>query len=194
MNPRQLLISILTALLLSACAATADTADNLSESISGDLNGGTIQFNYPEGWFAQVEADSIRLASRDRFLTDSMGARREGDLTGGAMPLMKDALFAFGLDADAAMTEIARTLADEFGTDFPNLIISSPTTFTADGRRGAVAAGTARGDQGSVGRMAVAVIDSGDAVGVVMIAVYGEEIAPGDFARAIAETLTFSAG
>lgn len=198
MNPRRLLISILTALLLalllSACASTGDDAQNLTESISGEMLGGSIEINYPESWFAQVQDDTIRLSNNDSFLTNGVGVRREGDLTGGAMPLMKDALFAYGLDADAPMTEIARALATEFGADLPNLIISNPTTFTVDERRGAVVAGTARGDQSSVGRMAVAVIDAGDAVGVVMIAVFGDEVVPGDYARAIAETLTFSAG
>jgi len=185
--------SVLLALLVSACAATDEAEPELTNSVTEELAGGSVTVNYPDDWFSDTQGGVIRLSNRAGFLTEGVGARRGGDLAGGVMPLPKDALVAYGLDEDAAVTEVARVLAHEFGGDLPNLIMSSPTAFDQGERRGAVASGTARGDDGATGRVAISVIDAGDVFGVVTLSTFGEEIAPATYARAIAESFTYSA-
>jgi len=185
--------SVLLALLVSACAATDEAELELTNSVTELLADGSVTVNYPDGWFSDSQNGVIRLSNRAGFLTEGVGARRGGDLAGGVMALPKDALPAYGLDEDAAITEVARALANEFGADLPNLIMSSPTTFEQGERRGAVASGTARGDEGATGRVAITVIDAGDVFGVVTLSTFGDEIAPASYARAIAESFTYSA-
>lgn len=191
---RLLILGLVLATLLSACATTADQTLELTQSISGELFGGTVELRYPDGWAAAVAEGVIRLSNQESFVSEGIGVRRSGDMAGGAMPLLKDALFAYNLDSDASMTEIARALGAAYAADMPNLVMSSPTTFLVDERRGAIVPGTAQGTGDSVGRVAIAVIDLGDAVGVVTIAVFGENVIPANYARAIAETFTFRPG
>jgi hypothetical protein len=189
-----MLISLFVALLVSACGTTSESELVLNNTITEELAGGTVTVKVPDGWFNDTENGVIRLTNRDGFLTDGVGVRRGGDVAGGVMALPKTDLAAFGLDADAALTEAVRVLADEFGADLPNLIISSPTTFDVGERRGAIAAGTARGDEGATGRVAISVIDAGDVLGVVTLSSFGEELAPASYAQAVAESFTYSAG
>ena len=188
-----MIISLFVALLVSACASTGDSTLALNNTTTAETSGGTVTINYPDDWFSDSENGVIRLTNRAGFLTEGVGARRGGDLAGGVMTLPKSELTALGLDADAALTEVVRVLANSFGTDLPTLIISSPTTFDVGDRRGAIASGTARGDEGASGRVAISVIDAGDVLGVVTLSTFGEEIAPASYARAIAESYAYSA-
>jgi len=180
------------ALALAACAAEAEPIE-LTQSIDGTLFDTEVSVMYPEGWFFDVpEGENvIRIASREDALGPAAPARRTGDVSGGITLLPLDALGAYDLEADDSVTAVARALADALMENTQNTIMGSPTSFDVNDRRGAVVRGAAQGD-GSEGQVAIAIIQTESAYGVVTLGTFGDNFDVVVAAQSIVETLTIS--
>jgi len=187
---RKLVVLIVLAVTLAACAAEAEPVE-LTQTVDGTLLDSEVSVMVPDGWFFDVpEGENvIRVASREDALGPAAPARRIGDASGGITLMPLDALSAYDLETDDSVTAVARALADTFVEGTQNTIMGSPNSFDFEERRGATVRGTAQGD-GSEGQIAIAIIEVADGYGVVTMATFGDNFDVVTVAQSMVETIT----
>lgn len=185
---------LLAIALLAACTTGEEVVTvELTQSISGDTFGGTLTVEYPEEWVAQAEDNTIAISTREELLAVEFGTRRGGDVSGGVTVILPEALFAYDVSSDDSITFITRAIAQQFAPERENLFIGEPSSFNAGvGREGAIVTGSATGNNNSFGRFALAVVDTGDAYAVVMLATFGDELLVADVVRSMGRTLEYT--
>jgi hypothetical protein len=199
-----IVLVMVLAMVLAACGGDGDDNGdggeeiNLSQSVTASMEGaGEYTLHYPEGWVGIADGETIMVANSQATL-DKMNAGGDtkpdsGEVGVTAMALPAEFLFMFGVEEGGSITDVvngfAANITDEESTsaDF-----GDPETFEANGKNGALLAGTVTEGDNTYGAIMAAVEVEGG-IGIVMVVTHEDEVDDyKDTAKAMAGEFEFT--